>query len=152
MAQTQRQIRAARQAQREQALRRERQRERRNFLMIIGSLVLVGLIIATVALYLNHAAQVKSGSRLSFVAQPATVGQQIPDEGSASHLDPTQMPTYNFYPPTSGHHWGQPQGPAAWGIDETLAEGTFVHTLSTEASSSPTTARAAPVATRSRNS
>jgi Protein of unknown function (DUF3105) len=129
MAQNQRQLKVVRQAQREEALRRQRRHERRNLAVIVAALVVVGLIIAGVALYFNHAAQQNAGSRLSFVAQPATIGQQIADEGSASHIDSSQTPTYRFYPPTSGQHWGQPYGPAGWTTVGPLVEGTFVHDL-----------------------
>lgn len=129
MSRTQRELKALRQQQREEAAARQRARDRRNLMITGGLLGAAALAILVVALYLNHQAQVQQANRLPFQAVSGTVGQQIPDEGPAHHIDPSTQPVYRFYPPTSGPHYGQPVGPVAWTTIGQLAEGQFVHNL-----------------------
>jgi hypothetical protein len=130
---TQRELKALRQQQREEAVARQRARDRRNLFVIGGILGTAAAAIVIVALALNHAAQVANQNRLPFQAVSTLIGQQIPDEGTASHVPVSQTLTYKFYPPTSGPHWGQPDGPVPWqtiGTASTpLFEGQFVHNL-----------------------
>ena len=129
MSRTQRDLKAMRQQQREEAAARQRARERRSLFIIGGILATAAVAILVVALALNHQAQQQNSSRLPFQAVSGTVGQQIADEGPATHIDPSTQPTYKFYPPTSGPHWGQPAAPAPWLTIDTLPEGVFVHNL-----------------------
>ena len=115
-----------RQAQREEAARRQQARERRNLLIIIGVLVLAGLAIAVTALYLYNS----TPRHLKFqaVAHPDDVGQLMPDEGRTHVPAGTQVP-YKNYPPTSGSHYAQPDAPVAWQYIGTLQPEVFVHNL-----------------------
>ena len=74
-----------------------------------------------------------SGRRthLTFVAQPvsAVAGQPVPDEGPRRHILPSDHVTYQSYPPTSGPHYGPPDGPVPWQFDGQLAEGQYLHNL-----------------------
>ncbi len=124
MSKTQRELKALRQAQRDEVARRQRLRERRNLIIIALGVALAGLVILGVALYLRNA----EPHRLPFVAQTGTAGVQVPDEGR-THVPPSQPIQYNHYPPTSGPHFGQPDGPASWKTIQPLREGTFVHNL-----------------------
>ena len=130
MSKTQRELKALRQSQREEALRRQHARDRRNLLLIGGAIVAAGLLIFSVALFLHNQETKGTASHLPFQAQTGTAGTQIPDEGPATHVDPSTPLTYKFYPPTSGHHYGTPNGPAPWqDTADTLPEGAFVHNL-----------------------
>ena len=130
MSRTQRELKALRQQQREEAAARQRARDRRNLLIIGAVLALAALAIVVVALYLQHLANVQNASRIKFQAWTTTVGQQIPDEGPATHIDPSTTWTYKFYPPTSGPHYlVQGSAPVPWQTIDTLVEGQFVHNL-----------------------
>src|ERR671937_1678402 len=130
MSRTQRELKALRQQQREEAAARQRARDRRNLLIIGGVLGAAALAIVIVALYLQHQATVASANRLKFQAWTTTVGQEIPDEGTANHIDPSTTWTYKFYPPTSGPHYSvQGVAPANWQTIGNLVEGQFVHNL-----------------------
>ena len=131
MSRTQRELKALRQAQREEALRRQRTQDRRNLLLIAAGVVVLGVAILLVAAYLNHQSQAGSGNRLAWQdLSGQTAGTQIADEGTATHIDPSTTWHYKFYPPTSGPHYGQPYAPVPWQtVDQTLSEGQFVHNL-----------------------
>lgn len=130
MSRTQRELKALRQQQREEAAARQRARDRRNLVIIAVILVIAALAIVFVALYLNHQSQVSNANRLQFQTVSGTVGQEIPDEGTANHIPPSQTWTYKFYPPTSGpHYFVQGYAPVAWQTVDTLVEGQFVHNL-----------------------
>ena len=130
MSRTQRELKALRQQQREEAAARQRARDRRNLLIIGAVLGAAALAIVVVALYLQHQATVTSANRLKFQAWTTTVGQEIPDEGTANHIDPSTTWTYKFYPPTSGPHYAVPgSAPAPWQTVDTLVDGQFVHNL-----------------------
>lgn len=130
MSRTQRELKALRQQQREEAAARQRARDRRNLLIIGSLLAIAALAIVFVALYLNHQSQVSNANRLPFQTVSGTVGEQIPDEGSPNHIDPSTTWTYKFYPPTSGPHFAvQGSAPVAWQTVDTLVEGQFVHNL-----------------------
>jgi Protein of unknown function (DUF3105) len=127
---TQRELKALRQQQREEASARQRARDRRNLFIIAGVIVIAALAILIVAVALNHASQVSNQNRLSFQAVTGTVGTQIADEGTPSHIDPSTQWTYKFYPPTSGPHYSVAgSAPVPWGTVDTLVEGQFVHNL-----------------------
>ncbi len=127
MSKSQRELKAVRQAQRDEALGRQRARDRRNLLLIVGVLAAAGLLILVVAVYLNNASQ-KTG-QLAWQAQTGTAGEQVPDEGTATHIPATEVWQYKNYPPTSGPHYGVPDGPAPWQTVGNLREGTFIHNL-----------------------
>ena len=130
MSRTQRDLKALRQQQREEAAARQRARDRRNLVIITAILVVAAGTILIVALALNHAAQVQSANRLTFQTVSGTVGTAIPDEGPATHIDPSTQPTYKFYPPTSGPHYSVPgSAPTPWQTVDNLVEGQFVHNL-----------------------
>ncbi|MEO6796152.1 MAG: DUF3105 domain-containing protein [Candidatus Dormibacter sp.] len=130
MSKTQRELKAMRQAQREEAAARQKARDRRNLLIIGGGVVGLALAIVVVALILNHQSQVAQASHLKFQAVTTPVGQAIADEGTATHVDPSTTPTYKFYPPTSGPHYNvQGFAPVAWQTIATLQDGQFVHNL-----------------------
>ena len=92
-----------RQAQREEAQRRQRARDRRNLIVIVAALTLVGAGIFLVAVVLNHQSQVVESHRLKFVAQTGEAGEAVPDEGR-NHIDPSTTAQYQHYPPASGPH------------------------------------------------
>ena len=124
MSRTQRELKALRQQQREEAAARQRARDRRNLFIIAGILGAAAVAILVVALALNHAAQVSVGG---------TVGQAVPDEGR-NHVDRSTTPTYNFYPPASGPHYSVPgSAPVPWQTIATssspLLEGQYIHNL-----------------------
>lgn len=129
MSKTQRELKAMRQAQREEAQRRQQARDRRNLMIIAGTIVAAGLLIFFVALFLHNAETKNIANRLPFQVQTGAAGEQIADEGSRSHIDPSITPTYKFYPPTSGQHYGAPDGPAPWQYTQAMREGTFLHNL-----------------------
>ena len=119
-----------RQQQREEAAARQRARERRNLFIIVGILVLAALVIFVVAVALNHQAQTVNASRLPFQTVSGTVGTQVPDEGTPSHIDPSTTWTYKSYPATSGPHYSvSGSAPAPWKTIDTLVEGQYVHNL-----------------------
>jgi len=127
---TQKELKALRQQQREEASARQRARDRRNLFIIAGVIVTAAVAILIVALALNHASQVSNQNRLSFQAVGGTIGTQIADEGTPSHIDPSTQWTYKFYPPTSGPHYSVAgSAPVPWGTVDTLVEGQFVHNL-----------------------
>jgi hypothetical protein len=122
-----------RQQQREEAAARQRARDRRNLFIIGGILGFAALAILIVALALNHAAQVSNQNRLPFQAVSGTLGQPVADEGR-THVDPSTVPTYKFYPPASGPHYSaQGIAPVPWQTIATssnpLVEGQYIHNL-----------------------
>jgi len=119
-----------RQQQREDAAARQRARDRRNLFIIGGILGTAAIVILVVALALRHQEQQSNVNRLPFQTVTGTVGQEIPDEGPATHVDPSTTPTYKFYPPTSGPHYSlQGSAPVPWQTIDNLVEGQFVHNL-----------------------
>jgi len=126
---TQRELKALRQQQREEAAARQRARDRRNLFIIGGVLGTAALAVLIVALALNHAAQVATQNRLPFQTVSGTVGQPVADEGR-NHIDPSTTPTYKFYPPASGPHYSaQGIAPVDWQTIATLQEGQYIHNL-----------------------
>ena len=118
-----------RQAQREEAQRRQRARDRRNLIVIVAALALVGAGIFLVAAVLNHQAQVTESRRLKFVAQTGEAGQAVPDEGR-NHIDPSTTAQYQHYPPASGPHYAVAGvAPADWPTVGDLPEGVYIHNL-----------------------
>ena len=130
MSRTQRELKALRQQQREEAAARQRARDRRNLYVIGGILGTAAVAILIVALALNQSGKQANASRLPFQAVGGTIGTQIADEGTPSHIDPSTQWTYKFYPPTSGPHYSVAgSAPVPWGTVDTLVEGQFVHNL-----------------------
>jgi uncharacterized protein DUF3105 len=130
MSRTQKELKALRQQQREEAASRQRARDRRSLYIIGGVLGTAAVVILIVALALNQAAKVATQNRLPFQAVTEAVGREIPDEGPATHVDPSTTPTYKFYPPTSGPHYSlQGSAPVPWQTIDDLVEGQFVHNL-----------------------
>ncbi|TME57277.1 MAG: DUF3105 domain-containing protein [Chloroflexi bacterium] len=130
MSRTQREMKAMRQQQREQAAARQRARDRRNLFIIGGVLLAAAAAIFVVAVALNHQAQQVNASRLTFQPVSTLVGQEVADEGTPSHIDPSTAWTYKFYPPTSGPHYSVAgSAPVPWKTIDTLVEGQFVHNL-----------------------
>ena len=129
MSRTQRELKALRQQQRDEAQRRQRSKDRRNLLLIGAALAVVGIAIFVTAAFLNNQ-KPNGGGHLAFAAYSGTPpGIQIPDEGTPTHIDPSTTWNYKFYPPTSGPHYGQPDGPAPWQTDAAMREGTFIHNM-----------------------
>jgi hypothetical protein len=127
---TQKELKALRQQQREEASARQRARDRRNLFIIAAVIVIAAVAILVVALALNHASQVSNQNRLAFQAVSGTIGTQIADEGTPSHIDPSTQWTYKSYPPTSGPHYSVAgSAPVPWGTVDNLVEGQFVHNL-----------------------
>jgi hypothetical protein len=123
-------MKALRQQQREEAAARQRGRERRNLFIIAGILGTAAAAILVVALVLNHLAQLANINRLTFQTVSGTVGTQVADEGTASHIDPSTTWPYKFYPPTSGPHYSVAgSAPAPWKTIGSLVDGQFVHNL-----------------------
>jgi hypothetical protein len=119
-----------RQLQREQAAAKQRARDRRNLLIIGGILVVAAAVIFVVAVALNHRAQTVNASRLPFQTVSTLLGQEVADEGTPSHIDPSTTWTYKFYPPTSGPHYSVAgSAPVPWKTIDTLVEGQYVHNL-----------------------
>src|SRR5947209_1769224 len=130
MSRTQRELKALRQQQREEAAARQRARDRRNLYIIGGVLGAAALAILLVALYLNNLANLANKNRLTFQTVSGTVGTQVPDEGTATHIDRSTTWTYKFYPPTSGPHYSVAgSAPVPWKTVDNLVEGQFVHNL-----------------------
>jgi hypothetical protein len=126
---TQRELKALRQQQRQEAAARQRARDRRNLFIIAGILVTAAFAILIVALALNHASQVANQNRLPFQTVSGTVGQKVPDEGR-NHVDPSTTPTYAFYPPASGPHYSAGGiAPVPWQTIGALQEGQYIHNL-----------------------
>src|SRR2546422_119964 len=114
-----------RQAQREEAARRQRAAERRSLLIIVGVLAAVAVAIAITALYLYNS----TPHHLAF--QPATqdVGQVVPDEGR-QHVQAGTQVTYQHQPPTSGSHYSQTGvAPTAWQTIGPIQPEVWVHNL-----------------------
>ena len=129
MSRTQRELKALRQQQREEAAARQRARDRRSLIIIGGILGTAAVAILVVALALNHAAQVSTRNRLPFQTVSGTVGDPVADEGR-THVDPSTVPTYKFYPPASGPHYSaQGVAPVDWQTIDTLQEGQYIHNL-----------------------
>ena len=130
MSRTQKELKALRQQQREEAAARQRARDRRNLFVIAGVIGVAAVAILLVALALNHAATVATANRIPFQTVSGTIGTQIPDEGTPSHIDPSTQWTYKFYPPTSGPHYSVAgSAPVPWGTVDNLVAGQFVHNL-----------------------
>ena len=130
MSRTQRELKALRQQQREEAAARQRSRDRRNLFIIAGVIGAAAVAILVVALALNQAAKVATANRIPFQTVSGAIGTQIADEGTPSHIDPSTQWTYKFYPPTSGPHYSVAgSAPVAWGTVDNLVEGQFVHNL-----------------------
>jgi cytoskeletal protein RodZ len=126
---TQRELKALRQQQRDEAAARQRARDRRNLFIIGGILGTAAVVILIVALALNHASQVSNQNRLPFQTVSGTVGQPVADEGR-THVDPSTSPTYKSYPPASGPHYSaQGIAPVPWQTIATLQEGQYIHNL-----------------------
>jgi hypothetical protein len=126
---TQRELKALRQQQREEAAARQRARDLRNLFIIGGILGTAALVILIVALALNHASQVSNQNRLPFQTVSGTVGTAVADEGQ-THVDPSTTPTYKSYPPASGPHYSvQGLAPVPWQTIATLQEGQYIHNL-----------------------
>lgn len=120
-------VKELRKAQREAAAQQERARQRRN-LILIGA----GFTVAAIAgLLITAALDHSPNTHLAFARQPAdaAAGEAVPDEGTPHHISPGDRVTYRFYPPTSGPHFGQPDGPAPWQSHGPLREGTYLHNL-----------------------
>src|SRR5437762_2455355 len=116
--------------EREDAAARQRARDRRNLFIIGGILGTAAIVILVVALALRHQEEQSTVNRLPFQTVTGTVGQEIPDEGPATHVDPSTTPTYKFYPPTSGPHYSlQGSAPVNWQTIDNLVDGQFVHNL-----------------------
>src|SRR5712691_455005 len=114
-------MKALRQQQREEAVARQRARDRRNLLIIGGILGVAAVGILAGALYLNNQATQAIANRLPFQTVSGTVGTQVPDEGTPSHIDPSTTWPYKFYPPTSGPHYVVAgSAPAPWQTIDTL--------------------------------
>jgi len=129
MSRTQRDLKALRQQQREEAQRRQRAKDRRNLLLIGAALAVAGIAIFLTAAFLNHQSPGGSG-HLAFKAYTGNLpGIQMPDEGTATHIDPSTTWSYKNYPPTSGPHFSAPDGPASWQTDAPMREGTFIHNM-----------------------
>jgi hypothetical protein len=129
MSRTQKELKAMRQQQREEAAARQRARDRRNLFTIGGILGTAAIAILVVALALNHAAQVSNQNRLPFQTVGGTVGQAVPNEGH-NHVDPSTSPTYQSYPPASGPHYSVAgSAPVPWQTIGTLLEGQYIHNL-----------------------
>src|SRR5438874_2389774 len=121
-------MKAMRQQQREQAAARQRARDRRNLFIIGGVLLAAAAAIFVVAVALNHQAQQVNASRLTFQPVSTLVGQEVADEGTPSHIDPSTAWTYKFYPTTSGQHYSVAgSAPVPWKTIDLLVEWHRVH-------------------------
>ena len=133
MSRTQRELKALRQQQREEAAARQRARDRRNLFIIAGILGTAAVAILVVALALQQAAKVALANRIQFQTVSGTIGTPVPDEGR-NHVDPSTTPTYKFYPPASGPHFSA-QGiapvpfPTIATSSSPLVEGQYIHNL-----------------------
>src|SRR5438067_13771504 len=99
MSRTQRELKAMRQQQRDDAAARQRARDRRNLFIIGCNLGTAAIVILVVAHALRHEEDQSTVNRLPCQTVTGTVGQEIPDEGPSTHVDPSTTPTYKFYPP-----------------------------------------------------
>ena len=79
MSRTQKELKALRQQQREEAAARQRARDRRSLYIIGGILGTAAIAILVVALALQHQAQQQNANRLAFQTVSGTVGQAVPD-------------------------------------------------------------------------
>ena len=130
MSRTQRELKALRQQQREEAQRRQRATDRRNLILIGAGVVAAAIAIFLVSAYLNNQQNQNPVGHLAFVSYAGTPpGTLVPDEGTPTHIDPATTWPYKNYPPTSGPHYGQPDGPASWQTDAPMREGTFLHNM-----------------------
>ena len=131
MSRTQKELKALRQQQREEATARQRARDRRNLYIIAGVIGAAAVAILVVALALQQAAKVANAGRLTFQTYSGpTLGTAGTDEGTPSHIDPSTQWTYKSYPPTNGPHYSvSGSAPVPWGTVDTLVEGQFVHNL-----------------------
>jgi len=130
MSRSQRDLKAMRQAQREEAAARQRARDRRNLFIVAGGLAVVAIAIVLVAAILNNQARVAQANRIKFQQVTTAVGQAIPDEGTATHIDPSTTATYEFYPPPSGPHDNVAGfAPVDWQTIATLQDGQFVNVI-----------------------
>ena len=119
-----------REQQREEAQRRQRARDRRNLILIGAGVVGAALAIFLVSAYLNNQQNQNASAHLAFAASTGTPpGTLVADEGTPTHIDPATTLSYKNYPPTSGPHYGQPDGPASWQTDAAMREGTFIHNM-----------------------
>jgi hypothetical protein len=130
---TQRELKALRQQQREEAAARQRAHDRRNLFIIAGVLGVAAVAILVVALALNQASKVATANHLPFQAVSGTIGTAVADEGRA-HVDPSTSPTYKSYPPASGPHYSATGvAPVTWQTIGTssspLVEGQYIHNL-----------------------
>jgi hypothetical protein len=125
---TQRELKALRQQQREEAAARLRARDRRNLYIIAGVIGAAAVAILVVALALSQASK---SQRIAFQTYSGpTLGTPGTDEGTPTHIDPTTQWTYKSYPPTNGPHYSVAgSAPVNWGTVDTLVEGQFVHNL-----------------------
>ena len=129
MSRTQRELKALRQQQREEAAARQRARDRRNLFIIGGVLAVAALTILFVAVYLNNMAQQAAANHLKVQTVGGVVGSPVPDEGR-NHIDPSTTATYQSYPPASGPHYSaQGIAPVNWQYIGTLQEGQYIHNL-----------------------
>ena len=130
MSRTQKELKALRQQQREEAAARQRARDRRNLFIIAGILGTAAVAILVVALALNQASKVATTNRLQWQTYNGpTLGTVVPDEGRA-HVDPSTSPTYKSYPPASGPHYSvQGIAPVPWMTIAALQEGQYIHNL-----------------------
>src|SRR5256885_16890998 len=98
MSRTQKELKALRQQQREEAAARQRARDRRNLFIIGGVLGTAAVAILIVALALNHAAQVSTQNRLPFQTVSGTVGTAGAQQGPNNH-DTSTTPPFQLHPP-----------------------------------------------------
>ncbi|HSO92937.1 MAG TPA: DUF3105 domain-containing protein [Candidatus Dormibacteraeota bacterium] len=130
MSRSQRDLKAMRQAQRDEAAARQKARDRRNLLIVGGALVLVALAIVVVAKILDNQAKLAQANKIKYQQVTTLVGQEVADEGTPNHIDPSTTWNYKFYPPTSGPHYSvQGSAPVNWQTIATLQDGQFVHNL-----------------------
>ncbi len=127
MARKRNDLKELRKAQREAAAQKERALQRRNLILIGAGLIVAAIAILVIGVALGHIPD----THLAFAPQPtdAAAGEAVPDEGTARHISPANPVSYKFYPPTSGPHFGQPDGPAPWQSHGPLPEGSYVHNL-----------------------
>ena len=112
-----------RRERRQQQRRREQQRRPGRAGSGVSQLWIVGgVVLALVALILiGRAAGVFEPAPSSPVSvqnvDPSgpRLGEHQQDRGNG-HIAAAQKASYPSLPPTSGEHWGQPQGPAPWGV------------------------------------
>jgi Protein of unknown function (DUF3105) len=127
MARKRNDIKELRKAQRETAAQKERAHQRRNLILIGAGFAVAAIAILVIAVALGHAPD----THLAFAPQPAgaVAGEAVPDEGTPHHISPANPVSYKFYPPASGSHFGQPDGPVPWQSHGPLVEGQYLHNL-----------------------